>query len=99
MKFFIQACLIVSLFLFFGINANAGAFICTEIIIGGCDTQSECETIGRCAIGGGSSTDACSWCDETFCADSCPECTMDEECDDGLFCTPTSICDTGECEE
>ena len=72
MKFFIQACLIVSLFLFFGIDANAGANICTTTSV--CFDQGKCEDIGRCAIGAESnpsSTDACSWCG-TFCADSCP---------------------------
>ena len=68
MKFFIQACLIVSLFLFFGIDANAGANICNT---SPCVDQVDCEDIVRCAIGGDSSKLACSWCG-TFCADSCP---------------------------
>ena len=71
MKFFIQACLIVSLFLFFGIDANAGASIC---IAQACQ-QSEEKCLNaeqfRCSVGGMSDQTQCSWCGD-FCVDSCP---------------------------
>ena len=71
MKFFIQACLIVSLFLFFGIDANAGANPCTSDNI--CFDQGRCETLEKCSVEGGSEQPQtqCSWCG-TVCADSCP---------------------------
>ena len=67
MKHLILGCFIVSLFLFFRLDANAGAAMCS---FEGCSISEElCLT--ACSVEGGVEGTPCEWCGD-FCADSCP---------------------------